>query len=98
MNKSFRCLRTANVPTKVQGFIYYAMLNKHRTKPEIVDYCLGSIDEVTIDPTDRKMLKEYVSTEKSRERICMDYSCSPRKLDGLYHKYVCRVYYHMCSG
>lgn len=98
MNKSFRALRTANVPTRVQGHIYYALLNRQHSSPEMIKMCERAIEDVCKDPYDQKMLKEYVSTEKSSDLISLDYHTCKRRLHNLYYAYVNRVYYLMCSS
>ena len=91
-------MRTANVPTKIQGYIYYAMMNRQYEEKHISRYCLKAIDDVCRDPIDRKMLLEYVSTENSSENVSLKYHTCKRRLHILYKAYVEKVYRYMCSG
>ncbi len=92
MNESFRAVTDKAIPKKRQGLIYYAMLNKQDSAPHVIKACEKAIDEICIDEYDKKMLREFVSTDITPVAITLKYHCSQRKLEYLFHAYKKKTY------
>ena len=71
--------------------MYYAMLNKEFANPQIVKMCMTAIDFVCNNEYDRRMLYEFVTTDKTAVAVGRKYFCSERKVQKLFRKYMAKA-------
>ena len=88
MNTSFKKHEYVNVPTKIQGIIFYSMLNRRHANPNVVKACEQAIKEVCKNENEQKMLYEYVTTESSYLTVSSKHFYSKASLERLFSKYL----------
>ena len=82
---------TKGVPKRRQGLVYYAMLNKEFANPQIIKICMDAINFVCNSEYDRRMLYEFVTTDKTAVAVGQKYFCTERKIQKLFRKYMARA-------
>lgn len=77
-----------DIPTKIQGIVFYSMLNRRHANPNVVNACEQAIKEVCKNQNEQKMLREFVTTESSYVTVASKHYYSVRSLERLYSKYL----------
>jgi len=92
LNSSFRAIRNKHVPIKIQGIIYYSMLNRKYANKDVIKACEKAIKTVSSSSINCKMLTEFVTTDHGIEYICDKYFISRSWFYKIYNKYVIEAY------
>ena len=88
MNTSFKKHEYVDIPTKIQGIVFYSMLNRRHANPNVVKACEQAIKEVCKNKNEKDMLYEYVTTESSYVTVAGKHFYSVRSLERLFSKYL----------
>ena len=92
MKSCFKKIRSLKIPVKRQGFLHYICLGYANLPKEFKELITNTIDEVCKSEQDRKMMREYLFTEKSLIKTAIDNYSSERKIYRLRTRVFSRLY------
>ena len=92
MKSYFKKIRSLKIPVNRQGFLHYMCLGYANLPKELKELIDNTINDACRCEEDRKMMKEYLFTEKSLIKVALDSFASERKIYRLRAKIFSQLY------